>query len=59
VLINAAGIDVVKGKSMIMALRPMNKITLKVREYPHSAKNLILAGFICYILFHPLKYFSF
>ena len=30
---NAVGIDVSKGKSMMMALRPMNEIALKAREY--------------------------
>jgi len=37
---NAVGIDVAKGKSMMMALRPMNEVALKAREYPHTEVGL-------------------
>ena len=37
---NAVGIDVSKGKSMMMALQPMNQIVLKPREYPHTEVGL-------------------
>ncbi len=37
---NAVGIDVAKGKSMMMALRPMNEVVLKAREYPHTEVGL-------------------
>jgi len=37
---NAVGIDVSKGKSMMMALQPMNKVVLKPREYPHTEVGL-------------------
>ncbi len=37
---NAVGIDVSKGKSMMMALRPMNEVALKAREYPHTEVGL-------------------
>ena len=37
---NAVGIDVSKGKSMMMALRPMNQVVLKPREYPHTEVGL-------------------
>ena len=37
---NAVGIDVSKGKSMMMALQPMNQVVLKPREYPHTVVGL-------------------
>ncbi len=37
---NAVGIDVSKGKSMMMALQPMNQVVLKPREYLHNAVGL-------------------
>lgn len=37
---NAVGIDVSKGKSMMVALQPMNKVVLKAREYPHTEVGL-------------------
>lgn len=37
---NAVGIDVSKGKSMMMALQPMNQVVLKPREYPHTEVGL-------------------
>ena len=37
---NAVGIDVSKGKSMMMALQPMNQVVLKPREYPHTVFGL-------------------
>lgn len=37
---NAVGIDVAKGKSMMMALRPMNEVALKAREYLHTKIGL-------------------
>ena len=37
---NAVGIDVSKGKSMMMALQPMNKVALKPKEYPHTRVGL-------------------
>ena len=37
---NAVGIDVSKGKSMMMALRPMNQVVLKPKEYPHTEVGL-------------------
>ena len=37
---NAIGIDAAKGKSMMMALRPMNEVALKAREYPHTEVGL-------------------
>ena len=36
----AVGIDVSKGKSMMMALQPMNQVVLKPREYPHTVVGL-------------------
>ena len=38
---NAVGIDVSKGKSVMMALRPMGEVVLKAREYPHTDRLLI------------------
>lgn len=38
--INAVEIDVVKKKSMMMALRPMNEVALKAREYPRTEVGL-------------------
>ena len=37
---NAVGIDVSKGKSMMAALRPMGEVVLKPREYTHDAVGL-------------------
>jgi transposase len=37
---NAVGIDVSKGKSMMAALRPMGEVALLPREYPHSEVGL-------------------
>ena len=37
---NAVGIDVSKGKSMMMALQPMNQVVLKPKEYPHTEVGL-------------------
>ena len=37
---NAVGIDVSKGKSMMAALRPMGEVALSPREYPHSEVGL-------------------
>lgn len=37
---NAVGIDVSKGKSRMMALRPMGEVVLKPREYPHTEVGL-------------------
>lgn len=35
---NAVGIDVSKGKSMMAALRPMGEIALRPTEYPHTPR---------------------
>jgi transposase len=43
---NAVGIDVSKGKSMVAALRPFGEVALTPREYQHSAiglEELVLA----------------
>lgn len=43
---NAVGIDVSKGKSMVAVLRPLGEVTLAPQEFPHSAaglEHLILA----------------
>lgn len=37
---NAVGIDVSKGKSMVAALRPMGELALAPREYEHTAVGL-------------------
>ena len=37
---NAVGIDVSKGKSMMAALRPMGEIALRPKEYPHTDVGL-------------------
>ena len=37
---NAVGIDVSKGKSMMAALRPMGEVALKPREYTHDVVGL-------------------
>ena len=37
---NAVGIDVSKGKSMVAALRPMGEVALLPKEYPHSEVGL-------------------
>lgn len=37
---NAVGIDVSKGKSMVAALRPMGEVALLPREYPHTEAGL-------------------
>ena len=37
---NAVGIDVSKGKSMVAALRPMGEVALLPQEYPHTEVGL-------------------
>ena len=37
---NAVGIDVSKGKSMMAALRPMGEVALQPKEYPHTEVGL-------------------
>lgn len=37
---NAVGIDVSKGKSMVAALRPMGEVALLPKEYPHTRAGL-------------------
>ena len=37
---NAVGIDVSKGKSMVAALRPFGEVALTPREFPHSTIGL-------------------
>ena len=37
---NAVGIDVSKGKSMVAALRPMGEVALTPREFPHTELGL-------------------
>ena len=37
---NAVGIDVSKGKSMVAALRPMGEVALLPKEYPHTEVGL-------------------
>ena len=37
---NAVGIDVSKGKSMMAALRPMGEVALPPKEYPHTEAGL-------------------
>jgi transposase len=37
---NAVGIDVSKGKSMVAALRPMGEVVLLPKEYPHTEAGL-------------------
>ena len=37
---NAVGIDISKGKSMMMALQPMNQVVLKPKEYLHTEVGL-------------------
>ena len=37
---NAAGIDISKGKSMVAALRPMGEVALTPREFPHTELGL-------------------
>ena len=37
---NAVGIDVSKGKSMMAALRPMGEVALRPKEYLHTAVGL-------------------
>lgn len=37
---NAVGIDVSKGKSMVAALRPMGEVALAPREIPHTTLGL-------------------
>ena len=39
-IMNAVGIDVSKGKSMMAALRPMGEIALRPKEYPHTEVGL-------------------
>jgi len=44
---NAVGIDVSKGKSMVAVLRPMGEVALRPRAVPHTATDLgKLAGLI-------------
>ena len=37
---NAVGIDVSKGKSMVAALRPMGEVAIVPREIPHTEVDL-------------------
>ena len=37
---NAVGIDVSKGKSMVAALRPMGEVALLPQEFLHTAPGL-------------------
>ncbi len=37
---NAVGIDVSEGKSMMAALQPMGEVVLKPKEYPHTEVGL-------------------
>jgi len=37
---NAVGIDVSKGKSMMAALRPMGEVALRLKEYPRTEVGL-------------------
>jgi transposase len=37
---NAVGIDVSKGKSMVAALRPMGEVSLTPKEFPHTQDGL-------------------
>ena len=37
---NAVGIDISKGKSMMAALRPMGEVALRPKEYPHTEVGL-------------------
>ena len=37
---NAVGIDISKGKSMVAALRPMGEVAMPPQEYPHTAVGL-------------------
>ena len=37
---NVVGIDVSKGKSIMIALQPMNQVVLKPKEYPHTEVGL-------------------
>ena len=37
---NAVGIDVSKGKSMMAVLRPMDEVALPPKEYPHTEAGL-------------------
>ena len=37
---NAVGIDVSKGKSMMAALRPMGEVALRPKEYLHTEVGL-------------------
>ena len=41
---NAVGIDVSKGTSTVMALRPLGEVALKLREVPHTAADLERLG---------------
>jgi transposase len=41
---NAVGIDVSKGKSMVVALRPLGEVALKPREVPHTVAGLETLG---------------
>jgi len=42
---NAVGIDVSKGKSMVAALRPMGEVALTPHEVPHTAVDLENLGY--------------
>jgi len=42
---NAVGIDVSKGRSMVAALRPMGEVAIAPREVPHSASELEKLGY--------------
>ena len=37
---NAVGIDVTKGKSMVAALQPMGEVAMLPREFPHTDVGL-------------------
>ena len=37
---NAVGIDISKGKSMLAALRPFGEVAIAPREYPHTGEEL-------------------
>ena len=39
-IMNAVGIDISKGKSMVAALRPMGEVAMMPREFPHTKAGL-------------------
>lgn len=43
---NAVGIDVSKGKSMVAALRPMGEIVITPYEFPHTELDLERLAFL-------------